>query len=170
MKELSFNLFLCHSLQAGTVWLGIVWLKPLGIIGCSRYSTASSQWTADSLGPAAGTGSSSRWAVRFSHREWLCQIKHPINRGSGCQSRKNTLSAHRKRPEYAALLMNWNPKHTNLEHHTSTPGWDMELCWFRLGVYSEATEAQAGLANYYKFKRALGAAFICTIIQKKVPF
>lgn len=166
MKELSLYLFLCHSLRSGTVRLGIV-TEAFG-----DYWDAAGTWLQVpseqliSLALHLAQAPSSRWAGRASPREWLSKIKHPINSGRGCQCRKNTLRAHRKRPGYAALLMSWNPNHT--KPWTSTPGCDMEVCWFHPGVYSRATEAQVGLANYYKFmlKRALGAAFICTIVQK----
>lgn len=151
MKELSLYLFLCHSLQSGTVWLGIMWQKPLGIIGmqqvldCKFPVNSWFPWPCIWHRLPAPDG---QWEP---HREWLSKIKHPINSGRGCQCRKNTLRALRKRPGYAALLMNWNPKHSKpWTAHIHTRMRHGGLLIPSRSLFKK-TEAQVGLANYYKF-------------------
>lgn len=87
------------------------------------------------------------------------QEKHP----QSTQRKARICSpAHEQKPKTHQTLSITHP-HQGETHRFADSIWDFN---------SGATEAQVGLASYYKFilKKALGAAFICTILPKKFYF
>lgn len=167
MKELSFYLFLCHSLQSGAVWLGIMWLKPVGIIGMQQVLDCKFPMNSWFPCPASGTGSQLQMGREILAQGMAFQNKASSKQWEGMSVQEKHPQSTQKKAWVCSPAMNWNQNTPNPEHLTSTPEWDTGGCWFHLGVNSGATEAQVGLANYYKFmlKKDFGAAFICTILQ-----